>query len=110
MDQNRLLHILALQHIPNIGDITAKKLISHCGSVEAVFNEKKQNLLKIDGIGSLVIKDLFNKQHFLAAEEELQFIADHDIKTLFFADTKDRKSTRLNSSHVKISYAVFCLK
>src|SRR5690606_39509068 len=25
-------------------------------------------------------------------------------------DVKDRKSTRLNSSHVKISYAVFCLK
>src|SRR5690606_40934655 len=29
-----------------------------------------------------------------------------------FTDTRkeDRKSTRLNSSHVKISYAVFCLK
>src|SRR6266511_3151377 len=26
------------------------------------------------------------------------------------ADHGDRKSTRLNSSHVKISYAVFCLK
>src|SRR5438067_7312250 len=25
-------------------------------------------------------------------------------------DTIDRKSTRLNSSHVSISYAVFCLK
>src|SRR6202045_4145314 len=25
-------------------------------------------------------------------------------------NTEDRKSTRLNSSHVKISYAVFCLK
>src|SRR5690625_5337582 len=25
-------------------------------------------------------------------------------------DLKDRKSTRLNSSHVAISYAVFCLK
>src|SRR5699024_11324212 len=25
-------------------------------------------------------------------------------------DPKDRKSTRLNSSHVSISYAVFCLK
>src|SRR5690606_39376933 len=25
-------------------------------------------------------------------------------------DAPDRKSTRLNSSHVKISYAVFCLK
>src|SRR3712207_8371280 len=26
------------------------------------------------------------------------------------AATKDRKSTRLNSSHANISYAVFCLK
>src|SRR5437870_10290697 len=26
------------------------------------------------------------------------------------AETQDRKSTRLNSSHVAISYAVFCLK
>src|SRR5690606_41269133 len=25
-------------------------------------------------------------------------------------DVQDRKSTRLNSSHVKISYAVFCVK
>src|SRR5690606_42043533 len=27
-----------------------------------------------------------------------------------FGECLDRKSTRLNSSHVKISYAVFCLK
>src|SRR5438067_8522346 len=27
-----------------------------------------------------------------------------------FGGTLDRKSTRLNSSHVSISYAVFCLK
>src|SRR5262245_62775446 len=27
-----------------------------------------------------------------------------------FADDQDRKSTRLNSSHLGISYAVFCLK
>src|SRR5690606_39608629 len=34
------------------------------------------------------------------------------IKELFgtIAEKVDRKSTRLNSSHVKISYAVFCLK
>src|SRR5438067_2590386 len=28
----------------------------------------------------------------------------------YLPDSKDRKSTRLNSSHVSISYAVFCLK
>src|SRR5437773_12036559 len=30
--------------------------------------------------------------------------------TLYRSNTKDRKSTRLNSSHITISYAVFCLK
>src|SRR5207302_8654179 len=29
---------------------------------------------------------------------------------LYSQPARDRKSTRLNSSHVKISYAVFCLK
>src|SRR5690554_509215 len=29
---------------------------------------------------------------------------------LYYEVEKDRKSTRLNSSHVRISYAVFCLK
>src|SRR2546430_4440940 len=31
-----------------------------------------------------------------------------DVRFLFLADS-DRKSTRLNSSHSQISYAVFCL-
>src|SRR5690606_40973713 len=31
-------------------------------------------------------------------------------RKVFAARSADRKSTRLNSSHVKISYAVFCLK
>src|SRR5690606_41619579 len=32
------------------------------------------------------------------------------VRVLPVAVRQDRKSTRLNSSHVKISYAVFCLK
>src|SRR5207249_5706746 len=39
--------------------------------------------------------------------------ADEEARDLFRADDRiagDRKSTRLNSSHVSISYAVFCLK
>src|SRR5690606_41987349 len=31
-------------------------------------------------------------------------------KDYYLGEFLDRKSTRLNSSHVKISYAVFCLK
>src|SRR5690554_7759983 len=42
-----------------------------------------------------------------ASEEQLSQV-DGALGDL--ADTPDRKSTRLNSSHVRISYAVFCLK
>src|SRR3989442_11814651 len=33
-----------------------------------------------------------------------------ELKINFLHPVRDRKSTRLNSSHVRISYAVFCLK
>src|SRR5690348_17837063 len=37
---------------------------------------------------------------------------DHENENLavFYVSSSDRKSTRLNSSHPSISYAVFCLK
>src|SRR2546430_5118040 len=36
--------------------------------------------------------------------------AGHDPKAVHDGEVADRKSTRLNSSHSQISYAVFCLK
>src|SRR5690349_22408235 len=40
----------------------------------------------------------------------LQHQAEHDRLAREAEARRDRKSTRLNSSHVEISYAVFCLK
>src|SRR2546430_3067846 len=49
------------------------------------------------------------------ARHEVAQALDHEAIGLFGADghaqcVRDRKSTRLNSSHSQISYAVFCLK
>src|SRR3712207_8966480 len=43
------------------------------------------------------------------------YVTSHGIgwnpnQTILSGQTEDRKSTRLNSSHANISYAVFCLK
>ncbi len=86
MTEQELLYTLALQHVPKIGAITAKKLINHCGSVEAVLKEKKNNLLKIDGIGLLKIDGLFDSIHLKEAEKELSFIKENDIKSLYFVE------------------------
>src|SRR5690606_41707113 len=45
-----------------------------------------------------------------ALEREYAFWMDGAESLAPGAAHRDRKSTRLNSSHVKISYAVFCLK
>src|SRR4051812_49818268 len=37
-------------------------------------------------------------------------ILDGEVWSAEFLPRRDRKSTRLNSSHMSISYAVFCLK
>src|SRR5690625_5688802 len=59
---------------------------------------------------------VFHRQYaflFLLCAERHQ-ILDHGIHFVLIQQTfigrQDRKSTRLNSSHVAISYAVFCLK
>ena len=40
MTKDELIAVLRLQNIPHIGDITAKKLITHCGGPIAVFTDK----------------------------------------------------------------------
>ena len=87
MSEHELLYILALQHVPKIGDTTAKKLINHCGSAEAVLKQKKSQLLRIDGIGTTTIEGLFDKVHMEEAERELRFIKDNKVNTHYFLDS-----------------------
>src|SRR5699024_12809011 len=55
---------------------------------------------------------LFDLDGTLINSNELIYLSfAHTMETYGFKFTaEDRKSTRLNSSHVSISYAVFCLK
>src|SRR5690606_40764901 len=50
----------------------------------------------------------FNDFGWLPDNRTLWFLSEESGWSHLY--TQDRKSTRLNSSHVKISYAVFCLK
>ncbi|WP_424492854.1 DNA-processing protein DprA [Salinimicrobium sp. GXAS 041] len=86
MFSSDLQYLLALQHVPNLGDATAKKLIRFAGSAEAVFKEKKQNLLKIDGVGNAKIDGLYDAVHLREAEKELKFIQQQNITCLDFRD------------------------
>src|SRR3712207_8358295 len=50
-------------------------------------------------------------RYTLATEAAEQGASDYHVAELLdHSDIRDRKSTRLNSSHANISYAVFCLK
>src|SRR5690606_40733036 len=55
---------------------------------------KRFNGFRMNHVGAIIAQ--FNRVYIRKFRNEFRII--------------DRKSTRLNSSHVKISYAVFCLK
>ncbi len=84
MKDDELLYILALQRVKGIGDTIAKKLISHCGSARNVIDEKRRNLEKIKGIGSLTLKHLFDKKNLNDAEKELDYLKKNNIESLYF--------------------------
>src|SRR5690349_23457048 len=50
------------------------------------------------------------RPHHIRDEDRAPGMALLKARALQLACSEDRKSTRLNSSHVEISYAVFCLK
>src|SRR4051812_50184632 len=53
---------------------------------------------------------LFRSDDLHAADTTVQLTLSAFIAGLALGQLEDRKSTRLNSSHMSISYAVFCLK
>src|SRR5437868_8531039 len=76
--------------------------------------EHQQNEQRNHAIGrGCPIADLVEGQLVDVRGEDLRRVTrttlSHDVDKLEIVE-RDRKSTRLNSSHVSISYAVFCLK
>jgi len=86
MEHDELLYTLALQHVPNLGDSTAKKLIRHFNSAKAIFDEKPSNLLKIDGVGKTRIRELSDAIHLKEAEKELNYILKNNIYVSYYKE------------------------
>jgi DNA processing protein len=81
--------------IPGVGDIQARKLISYCGGVEAVFTEKKATLMKIPSVGETLAKAVTNPSVLAKAEKDVDFICKHRIRYSFYLD--DDYPTRLKN-------------
>ena len=86
MSEQDLFYLLALQRIDGVGDIMAKKLLTHFVSAEAIFTTKASQLAGIDGVGSVLMKNLRDKSVFEKASVELEFIKNNQINVAYFQD------------------------
>lgn len=86
MIEQDLFHLLALQRVEGVGDIMAKKLLTLFGNAESVFKAKASQLTGIDGVGSVLIKNLKDKSVFEKANQELDFIQKNEINVAYFQD------------------------
>jgi len=81
-----LVFKIALTQVPFVGAVTAKQLISYCGSPEAVFKTPKKHLLKIPGIGEQTAQAVLNFRDFARAEKEVLFLERHQIRVFFYSE------------------------
>lgn len=82
------LYTLALKLTPRVGDITAKTLISYCGSAENAFKESKRTLNLIPGIGHSIASSLSSGSTLKVAEKELSFTKKNGIDLIHFKDSQ----------------------
>jgi DNA processing protein len=85
-DTDNLFYQISLTLVSGVGNVLAKKLLSYCGSAEAVFSEKKKLLLKIPGIGQTVADAIANHEVHERVTEEIAFIEKYNIRPLFYFD------------------------
>jgi DNA processing protein len=83
-----LKYYIAIELIPNVGSITAKKLIACCGGVEAVFTEKKSALGKIVGIGEILVHSILSHRDeaLKIAEKEIVFIEKNNVQAFVYTE------------------------
>jgi len=86
MTDQDLFYLLALLKIDGVGDIMAKKLLSHFGNAEAIFKSKLNQIAAIDGVGAVLLKNMKDKSVFEKAQNELEFIKGNHINVSFFQD------------------------
>jgi DNA processing protein len=86
LKKEQLLAILRLLKTKAVGDILAKKLIVATGDVCQIFEEKSTVLTKINGIGTHITKQLFDKKNIQLAEQELAYIEQSNIDYTYFLE------------------------
>lgn len=80
------LHQVALTMIPDIGPITARKLIETYGSARQVFKQSRDSLLQIQGIGPRLSQTILSSRSLDRARIELDFLKKHHIHILYIKD------------------------
>lgn len=86
MTDQELFNLLALLKVDGVGDILGKKLLNSFGDASAIFKAKNSQLAAVDGIGSVLMKNIKDKSVFEKAEKELSFIKKNNIEVSFFQD------------------------
>lgn len=101
---DRLHYQIALTLLPQVGAITAKTLVSYCGSAEAVFRAPRKDLLKIPGIGPGIVDGIQSAPVLRQAEQELQFLEQFGVDALFYTDERYPARLRQNADCPALLY------
>jgi DNA processing protein len=84
--QEELRHQIALTQISQIGDVTAKKLLTHFGNAGNIFKASKRELERFEDIGSGRAQAIKQFKDFARVDKEISFINRYNIQPVFYTD------------------------
>lgn len=83
---DQTLPLLALAMIPKLGPVSARSLITYCGSPQGVFDSPKHKLVRVPGIGPKIASSILARESLLAAEQELAYCEANGIQAVSYLD------------------------
>ena len=86
MNKNSLLYKIALNLIPGIGPMNARKLIEFIGSPEEVFRASKKSLMAIPMITGRIYDTIHQDGIIEKAEQEIEFLERYQVQAFFYLD------------------------
>ena len=81
-----LLYTIALTMVNGVGGVLSRQLLNSLGDAKSIFQEKRQLLERIPGIGSILAAEIKNPEALRRAEQEIRFAEQEQIDILLWDD------------------------
>ena len=83
---NEIIYWIWLSRIEKLGSIKLQRLLGKFKTPQNIWNAKEEDLLKIEGIGKEIVKQILNKEYRINLEKYEKYMKENNIELIHIYD------------------------